>query len=84
MDLYEVWNGRGPAFCRDRLFKKYEGIGISEYVTQQKIQLSKELLKEGKMKIYEIADLLGFESAFYFSKVFKKVTGLSPKDYRNQ
>ena len=67
-----------------QLVKKYEGIGISEYVTQQKIQLSKELLKEGKMKIYEIADLLGFESAFYFSKVFKKVTGLSPKDYRNQ
>jgi two-component system response regulator YesN len=33
------------------------------------------------MKIYEIADRLGFESAFYFSKVFKKVVGCSPREY---
>lgn len=31
--------------------------------------------------IYEISDILGFQSAFYFSRVFKKVTGLSPRDY---
>lgn len=33
------------------------------------------------IKIYEVADQLGFESAFYFSKVFKKVEGCSPRDY---
>ncbi len=33
------------------------------------------------MKVYEVADRLGFESAFYFSKVFKKVEGLSPRDF---
>ena len=33
------------------------------------------------MKIYEVADQLGFESAFYFSKVFKKVEGISPREY---
>lgn len=66
-----------------QLFKKFENIGISEYISNLKIQKSQELLKDGNLKIYEIADQLGFESAFYFSKVFKKVTGVSPKDFRN-
>lgn len=66
-----------------QLFKKYEQIGISEYISNLKIQKSKDLLKNGNLKIYEVADRLGFESAFYFSKVFKKVTGVSPKDFRN-
>lgn len=66
-----------------QLFKKFENIGISEYISNLKIQKSQELLKDGNLKIYEIADQLGFESAFYFSKVFKKVTGISPKDFRN-
>lgn len=66
-----------------QLFKKHENIGLNEYITNQKINLSKQLLKDSSLKIYEIADQLGFESAFYFSKVFKKVTGFAPKDYRN-
>ena len=36
------------------------------------------------MKIYEVAEHLGFESAFYFSKVFKKVEGISPREYIQQ
>lgn len=66
-----------------QLFKKFEGVGINEYVSNLKIEKSKELLKDGNLKIYEVADRLGFESAFYFSKVFKRVTGVAPKDYRN-
>lgn len=64
------------------LFKRYLGIGFSEYITKQKINYAKTLLNEGQLKIYEIADQLGFESAFYFSKVFKKVEGCSPRDYK--
>lgn len=66
-----------------QIFKKNMDIGISEYITVQKITESKQLLKETNLKIYEISDKLGFENSFYFSKVFKKITGLSPKDYRN-
>lgn len=66
-----------------QLFKKHMNIGINEYITNQKISESKRLLKDTSLKIYEISDQLGFESAFYFSKVFKKATGLSPKDFRN-
>ncbi len=42
------------------------------------------MLLEQDMKIYEVADRLGFESAFYFSKVFKKVEGISPREYIQQ
>lgn len=66
------------------LFKKTCGIGFSEYITQMKINKAKAMLLEQDMKIYEVADQLGFESAFYFSKVFKKVEGISPRDYIQQ
>ena len=49
-----------------------------------KIAKAKTMLLEQDMKIYEVADKLGFESAFYFSKVFKKVTGVSPRDFVQQ
>ncbi len=63
------------------LFKKSCHVGFTEYVTQRKISRAKSLLLEQDRKIYEVADLLGFESAFYFSKVFKKVEGVSPREF---
>lgn len=49
----------------------------------QKIERAKELLKQGQFKVYEIAEQLGFENAFYFSRVFKKFEGCSPREYLN-
>jgi two-component system response regulator YesN len=66
------------------LFKKYNSCGYSEYITEQKIAKAKRMLTEDNLKVYEVADALGFESAFYFSKVFKKVTGTSPSEYLNE
>lgn len=66
------------------LFKKTCSIGFTEYVTQKKISRAKFLLLEQDMKIYEAADRLGFESSFYFSKVFKKVEGVSPREFVQQ
>lgn len=66
------------------LFKKTCNTGFSEYITQMKISRAKTLLLEQDMKIYEVAEQLGFESAFYFSKVFKKVEGISPREYINK
>lgn len=65
------------------IFKKDCNIGFSEYANLMKINKAKELLTKENYKVYEVADILGFESAFYFSKVFKKITGYSPKDYLN-
>lgn len=64
-----------------QLFKKYSDMGFSDYITNKKISKAKILMSEGSLKLYEIADKLGFESSFYFSKVFKKVEGCSPRDY---
>lgn len=66
------------------LFKKTCNIGFSEYVTQIKVTKAKAMLLDQDLKVYEVADRLGFESAFYFSKVFKKVVGLSPREFVQQ
>ena len=66
-----------------QLFKKCENINLMEYIAQKKINASKELLQKPDLKIYEVADQFGFENAFYYSKVFKKVTGISPKEFRS-
>lgn len=63
------------------LFKKNCGIGFSEYITLSKIARSKAMLLEENLKIYEVADRLGFETSGYFSKVFKKVEGISPREF---
>lgn len=63
------------------LFSKYNDGGFSDFVNQRKIDAAKQMMADGGYKIYEISDILGFQSAFYFSRVFKKVTVLSPRDY---
>lgn len=65
------------------IFKKNSDIGFSEYVYTRKIEKAKEMLLNDDMKIYEVADALSFESAYYFSKVFKKVEGMSPREWLN-
>ena len=78
-EVAEVF-GLSPAYL-SVLFKKSTESGFSEYVNTKKIDRAKEMLLSGDMKIYEVADALGFESAYYFSKVFKKVDGHSPREY---
>lgn len=64
-----------------RLFSQYTGEGFVEYITRERIVTAKEMLATGQGKVYEVAAKLGFENAFYFSKVFKKVEGISPREY---
>jgi len=62
-------------------FSRYMNKTVSDYIAEVKIEHAKELIDSGQYLIYEIADQLGFENAYYFSKVFKKVTGMAPKNY---
>lgn len=62
-------------------FSNYMNRTVSDYIAEVKIEHAKELIDSGQYLIYEIANQLGFENAYYFSKVFKKVTGMSPKNY---
>ena len=65
-----------------KLFSDYVGENFSDYVRNKKLQRAKELLKTTDMRIYEIADYLGFNDANYFSTWFSKSVGLSPTEYR--
>lgn len=69
-----------PAYM-SRAFKEATGYTIIEYFNKLKIEKSKELLIEGNKKIKEIARQLGFVDEFYFSKIFKKIEGVSPSEY---
>lgn len=74
--------GISPCYL-SQLFSKYNETGFTEYVNTCKVRESKRILTEGNLKVYEVAEMLGFESAFYFSKVFKKVEGVAPTEYLN-
>ena len=64
-----------------QLFTRYTEMSFVEYITAEKISAAKKMLIAGEGPIYEIAEKLRFESAFYFSKVFKKVEGISPREF---
>lgn len=63
------------------LFKKETGISFVNFVTLFKIERAKMLLSYSDMKIYTIADALGFSDKDYFSKIFKKQTGQTPRSF---
>ncbi len=69
-------------FCK--MFKKVTGINFTDYVSRVRIEKSKNLLLNPNLRISEIAFEVGFQSLTHFNRVFKKVVGHSPTDYRVQ
>ncbi|MDO4261954.1 MAG: response regulator [Eubacteriales bacterium] len=67
-----------------RTFKKECGYSITEYITTLRIEKAKELLSDHHILTYEVSSRVGIQDPSYFSLLFKKHTGLSPKEYRNQ
>ena len=65
-------------------FKNITGLSPYEYHLTLRMNMAKELLNSTTLNISEIASQTGFESVFYFSKLFKRKVGLSPKHYRIQ
>ncbi len=64
------------------LFSRYANQSFIDYVNTAKIERAKKLLSDPNVLVYEVATQLGFDSPFYFSRVFKKVTGTSPASYQ--
>lgn len=64
-----------------KLYKKRTGIAIKAYINEYRIEKAKELLRTSDKNISEIAAAVGFDNFSYFSTLFKKITGVSPKDY---
>lgn len=63
------------------LFKNQAGCGVIEYLNQLKIDKAKTFIREEQYNLTEIADLLGYSSVHYFSRHFKKMTGMTPSEY---
>lgn len=68
--------------CRE--FKKSTGKTIGEYINERKIGEAKRLLRTTDLSLVEIADTLGFSSQSYFHRVFKRLTGQTPMEYRER
>jgi hypothetical protein len=67
-----------------RTFKAQTGENLFEYINRLKIKKAKIYIKKYNKKIYEVAQLLGFEDTAYFSRIFKKYEGISPKEYEKK
>jgi len=66
------------------LFKQETGETIYEYLMKVRIEKAKEMLRDPRIKFYEVCEQVGYTDPSYFSKLFKKMTGLTPSAYRDQ
>ncbi|MDW2798467.1 helix-turn-helix domain-containing protein [Clostridium boliviensis] len=66
-----------------KLYKRKTGVNIKDYINEYRIEKAKELLKSGVCNVGDVAEKVGFDNFSYFSTLFKKITGVSPKEYRN-
>ena len=76
--------------CRDnlisrsrlqKLFRERSGCGIIDCFSRMKIDAARQLIRSRRLNFSQIADALGYTSVHYFSRQFKKVTGMSPSEY---
>ena len=66
-----------------KYFSRYTDGGVMEKFTDMKVKRAKALIREQSLNFTQIADALGFSSVHYFSRLFKKRTGMTPSEYRN-
>ncbi|MBO4882082.1 MAG: helix-turn-helix transcriptional regulator, partial [Lachnospiraceae bacterium] len=76
---YNVSMGRLSKMIKDHL-----QLNFSDYIASLRIQRAKELLSDETLSIQEIAEIVGYNDYFYFTKVFKKIEGISPSKYRKE
>ncbi|MCE5343685.1 MAG: response regulator [Eubacteriales bacterium] len=67
-------------FCT--VFSQETGVTFTEYLTSARLQKAKQLLRDQQMRTSDVAFAVGYNDPHYFSYLFKKNTGLSPRDYR--
>lgn len=81
-DVAKAVNTSSFYFCK--MFRKVTGINFTDYLSRLRIERAKNLLLNPNLRISEIAYDVGFQSLTHFNRVFKKIVGQSPTDYRSQ
>lgn len=66
------------------LFKKRTGKTIGQYLTELRIGQSMQLLKNKQLKLYHIAEMVGYDDPNYYAKIFKRHIGMTPSEYREK
>ena len=64
-----------------KLFREQNQCGVIEYFSRLKIELAKQLIRENHHNFTQISDFLGYTSIHYFSRQFKKLSGMTPSEY---
>jgi len=67
-----------------QLFKKETDMSFNQYVNRVRIKQAQKLLLHTMQTVSEVGDSIGYNNTNYFSKMFKKLTGLTPKEFRDQ
>ena len=67
-----------------RMFKKTTGVSILEFITNERLWLAKELLVNTGHPINRVADMVGYGNYSYFTKIFKRHTGMTPQTFRQE
>lgn len=72
-----------PAYL-SRIFKQETGMTFNEYLNQVRINKARELLQQRELRMTDISLLVGYGDQSYFTKVFKRMTGMLPREYREK
>ena len=67
-------------YCK--LFREQTGETIAAYAVRIRVKRAKQLIREGRYNFTEISDALAFDNPQYFSRVFRRVTGMSPSEFK--
>ena len=79
-DAARALNYSEPYFCR--IFKERFGQSFTSYLTEYRIRRARELLCQPTVNIKEVGSYVGYPDPNYFAKVFRRLTGQSPSEYR--
>lgn len=75
--------GFNPSYL-STLLKKYTGKSYTESLAEYRIEQAKQLLLLTNEKVYAVGQMVGYEDKYYFNRIFKRVTGMSPGEFKNQ
>ncbi|OYO59714.1 hypothetical protein CG709_17890 [Lachnotalea glycerini] len=79
-DVAEAMNYSNAYFCK--LFKQSFDKSFTTYLTEYRVEKAKQLLIDITINVKEISDKVGYKDSNYFAKVFKRVVGVTPSEYR--
>lgn len=67
-----------------KLFKQQTGMSVSQYLINYRIEKAKDFLREYDFSVSQVSAMVGIDDIYYFSKLFKKLTGVSPSEYKKR